>query len=628
MRLDSMLVVPALTLALGCSSSDGGQASGGAGNSGGSTSGGSTSGGSTSGGVGGGSGGTSSGGSSTGGVSGGSGTGGAPGCTGECTPGQKESQSCPWGTSERSCQADCTWGAFSACEAPVGWRDMAPSSSAGVPGRKNAFAVWTGSAMLVWGGNTSDLSPASYDPALNQWKKLAAAPASGMPVWTGKELVLVSPNPAQAVLRFDLAKNSWDSLPGALPIPKRDGFAFAAYLPTTHEVMVWGGRKTSCPCQLNDGAAYDLAGQKWRVVSSGPLEPRDDTRPAGVVWNGSSLVIVGGGNIAGGRYNTGAAYDPVTDGWTPIPATPASGYANQLAFPLGPGGTLAGFFSGERFGGTNYNYPANDGAVWDAALNKWTPLPGVPGGGAYNGHIHGMVFAAGSAFGLYGGTHYDNGFGLEGTGAVFDVATSTFTPLPPGGPSPRKWGVSVWTGSEAIVWGGEGQALFDDGKIWRPCGSKASDNAACAPACGVGTFSCTLGALACESTPGPEQCDGHDDDCNGQVDDGISSAGACSVAGAQGLCKTGTLECVAGATTCVGPSAVNETCNGLDDDCDGQVDEDSNGLPCTTGQNGVCSLGVEQCTNGVSSCAQQIQPNTEICNGIDDDCDGAVDEGC
>jgi hypothetical protein len=575
-----------------------------------------------------GSGGSATGGSSGGGTGGSAGTGGSL-CTGECTPGSTETQACTWGMSERTCEADCTWGAFSACETPVGWRDMAPSSSANIPGRKDALGVWTGSVLFIFGGSTADLSPGTYDPVTNQWTKLPAAPVSGRPVWTGTELVLVSPDPAKPVARFDLATNTWSTLSGTLPIPKRDSFAFEAYLPATNEVMVWGGRKTSCPCQLSDGAAYSLTNQSWRIVSTGPLEPRDDYRPPGVVWTGSSLVIFGGGNYAGGRYHTGASYDPVADTWTAIPESPQAGYTQLLSFPLGPNGTLAAFWGGERFGGSNYNYPANDGAIWDDAAKTWTSLPGVPGGGAYNGHVEGASFAATTAFGLYGGTHYDNGFSLDGTGAVFDMAKSTYTELPPGGPSPRKNGVAVWTGTEAIVWGGDGAAgALDDGKIWRACGTTATDNAACTPDCGIGTFACNAGGLVCTSKPGTETCNGHDDDCDGSVDESIPSGGACST-GEQGICGAGLLQCVSGAMSCVNNGAIptGETCNGLDDDCNGQIDNDVDGQFCGTGLQGACYYGVTKCTNGVPSCTQTVQPTTESCNGIDDDCDGTWDDG-
>ena len=64
-----------------------------------------------------------------------------------------------------------------------------------------------------------------------------------------------------------------------------------------------------------------------------------------------------------------------------------------------------------------------------------------------------------------------------------------------------------------------------------------------------------------------------------------------------------------------------EVCNNIDDDCDGTVD----GLPTTCGVGACAAAG--QCTGGVDSCAPG-SPVTETCNGTDDDCDGTVDEGC
>ncbi|HKY33055.1 MAG TPA: right-handed parallel beta-helix repeat-containing protein, partial [Candidatus Polarisedimenticolia bacterium] len=179
------------------------------------------------------------------------------------------------------------------------------------------------------------------------------------------------------------------------------------------------------------------------------------------------------------------------------------------------------------------------------------------------------------------------------------------------------------------------------------CDGAADNGFPVGGACSAGTGECqAAGSLicsldgtgtVCDATPGDpvaETCDGLDNDCDGVVDNGFPVGGACSAG--TGECQAaGSLICSLDGTGTVCDATpgdpVAETCDGLDNDCDGAVD---NGFPV----GGACSAGTGECQaagslicsldgTGTVCNATPGDPATETCDGLDNDCDGAVDNG-
>jgi hypothetical protein len=126
-----------------------------------------------------------------------------------------------------------------------------------------------------------------------------------------------------------------------------------------------------------------------------------------------------------------------------------------------------------------------------------------------------------------------------------------------------------------------------------------------------------------------EACNGRDDDCDGQTDEGLDVR-ACERANAHGRC-TGSESCAGpdGWLGCDAPTPAAEDCNGTDDDCDGATDEQLADQPCPL-QAGVCAGALRSCVEQAWTACDygpdyDAGPET-TCDRLDNDCDGATDE--
>jgi len=324
--------------------------------------------------------------------------------------------------------------------------------------RADHTAVWAVSSMIVWGGTSGGSlnTGAAYSPGTGVWTPLsqtnAPSPRSGhTAVWTGTEMVVwggSAPGPLDTGARYLPGSNTWVALTTAGVPAARSGHT-AVW--TGDEMIVWGGQGASGP--LDTGARFSLTTLTWIPVSQADAPSPRTGHTA--VWNGGEMIVWGGaaGSVA---LASGARYDPSADGWTALPAAGAPS-ARSGHRAVWAGTTMivhGGIANGEDLAG---------GGRYDPVADFWTPIP-LTDLRPSPRMRHASVWT-GNEMIVWGGTASTP----TNTGARFNPATDSWSPMSTSGAPASASFSPVWTGSVMIVWNGISGGRYDPiANAWTP----------------------------------------------------------------------------------------------------------------------------------------------------------------
>lgn len=216
---------------------------------------------------------------------------------------------------------------------PVNNHWSALPTSGAPSARTQHTAVWTGSEMIVWGGTDNDFTEGlntggRYNPTSNGWTAVSTAGAAHprfahTAVWTGTEMIVwggedFGPVHLNDGGRYDPSSNSWTAVTTiAAPVERRSHTAVW----TGSEMIVWGGEGEEY-YELNDGGRYSPLNNNWLALSTqGAPVPRYHT----AVWTGSEMIVCGFALSANLSSFSGERYNPSTNSWTkltPVGAPP------------------------------------------------------------------------------------------------------------------------------------------------------------------------------------------------------------------------------------------------------------------------------------------------------------------
>ncbi|OGF61970.1 MAG: hypothetical protein A2Y62_20840 [Candidatus Fischerbacteria bacterium RBG_13_37_8] len=326
--------------------------------------------------------------------------------------------------------------------------------------RRDHTAVWSGTVMIVWGGNlgqdNNTNTGAKYNPVTDSWEAIlnvgAPSPRSNhSAVWTGTEMIIWGGNDSSGG-RYDPVSDSWVATSTAGTPSARQGNSVVW---TGTEMMVWGGFNGST--YYNNGGKYNPGLDTWTAIAIDYYTPSVRAYHA-AVWTGTEMLIWGGYNGTN-YFRNGSRYDPGTDVWNGI---------TSINAPFAGAYHSAAWTGSEMivWGGRDDSNYFSTGGKYNPATGTWTDTSMLS---APIARIYNSTIWTGTEMIIWGGFAGQYGTFYVNDGGRYDPPSNTWVaPSSNGLPEPRYYHSAVWDGTEMIIWGGRYYTNLNSGSKYDP----------------------------------------------------------------------------------------------------------------------------------------------------------------
>lgn len=330
------------------------------------------------------------------------------------------------------------------------WR---PTTAPTVAARANHSVVWTGTEMIVWGGDGGSNTGGRYNPTTDSWTptSLIGAPSPRMyhsAVWTGTEMIIWGgftwyDQHFNTGGRYNPTTDSWTPTGTGANTP--GGRIYHSAVWTGSQMIIWGGEIDNT--YLQTGGKYTPSTDTWTPTTTTGAPTARSLHTA--VWTGSVMIVWGGYSQTPALtiYSSGSRYDPTTDSWS---ATASPTIAGRYLHTAVWTGTEMIVWGGRVCSGSpcsSYTW-VNTGSRYNPTSNTWNDTTTFQAAEARDSHT---AVWTGTEMIVWGGF----GFGPLATGGKYKPSTNSWSTVSTTNvPAGRVSHTAVWSGTEMIVWGG------------------------------------------------------------------------------------------------------------------------------------------------------------------------------